>query len=199
VLKIAVDSLKEAQSIMSSYSQLYISNYPVYSYRNDVNPIVMTLFREGDKRVFERKVSERNQIVWGHLENRGEVETAYEYANTVANVRQRLEIMGFSLDKVKKRVCEGIIERIEHLKSMRAYLSNSAASDLLRSHYLAEQSLLENTEFADWLSAYKNIIKRKLRSQGGSTHLRLAKRPLVTYILRNELMPDLVYKDPRCH
>jgi hypothetical protein len=182
---------------MSSYSELYVSNYPVYSSGNGVDRTVMTIFREGDKRVFERKVSERNQLAWGHIEDEGEIETVYEYSNTVANIRQRLEVMGFSLDKVKKQVCEGMIESIEHLKSMRAYLPNSATSDLLRSHYLAEQSLLENTEFADWLSAYKNIIKRKLRSQGKSVDLRLAKKPLVSYILQNELMPGFVYKDPR--
>lgn len=183
---------------MSDDSELYVSNYPVYSVKNDIDPTIMTIFREGDKRVFERRLSERNQLVWGHIEDDGEVETVYEYSNTIANIRQRLEIMGFSLDKVSRRVCKGMIERIEELKSWRERLSNSsAASDFLCSHYLAEQNLLENTKFIDWLSAYKTIIKRKLRPQRENTDLRLAKKPLASYILENKLIPEFAYKDPR--
>lgn len=178
---------------MSNPSELYVSNYPVYSVMNAIDPIVMTIFRESDKRVFKRKVSERNRLAWGYIKDEGDIETVYEYSNTVSNIRQRLEIMGFSLDRVENQFSDGITREIEHLKCMRAILPNSD----ICSHYLAEQKILEKTKFGDWLSAYKNVVKQKLKPPREYKDLRFAKKPLISYILQNKLIPEFAYKDLR--
>ncbi len=78
---------------MGTYCELYVDNHPVLSSKSNAVDVVMTLFREEDKKVYERKVSERNPLHWGHLEDDGEVETVYEYSNTVAIIIDRLEVM----------------------------------------------------------------------------------------------------------
>ena len=85
---------------MGSYTELLIDNYPVFSSKSYVNAEVMTIFSESDKRSFQRKVSDRNNIVWGASKNDFE-ETVYEYNSTVSCIIDRLEIMGFTLKKTK--------------------------------------------------------------------------------------------------
>jgi hypothetical protein len=80
---------------MGSYCELYVADYPIYSTESQVDPVIMTIFRESDKRVFDRKVSERNPLTWGHIEDEGEIETVYEYTNTVANIKA--EIRGYGI------------------------------------------------------------------------------------------------------
>jgi hypothetical protein len=170
---------------MGTYCELYIADYPVYSTKGGVDPIVMTIFREGDKRVFERKVSERNRLAWGHLEleDKDEVETVYEYSNTVANIRQRLEVMGFSLRRVRDEFYKGIEEEIETLKSRIETLSDSRFRDSIEADWRAEQNLLENSKFEDWLYSFKSIIERELEPQLFRNDLPRDEQPLIRYIL----------------
>jgi peptide subunit release factor 1 (eRF1) len=97
---------------MGTYTQLYVADYPTLSTKSYVDSVVMTIFRESDKRVFERRVSERNQYTWGHLEDKGEIEVVHEYSNTVDNIIQRLNVMGFSLNFIERdfdkgKYCDG--------------------------------------------------------------------------------------------
>jgi len=76
---------------MGTYCELYIGDYPVLSSKSEVVPLVMTVFREGDKKVFERRCVERNQVEWGHADwDPAEVETVVEYSATARDVRDRL-------------------------------------------------------------------------------------------------------------
>ncbi len=115
----------------------------------------MTIFRESDKRVFNRKVSDRNPLTWGHIEDEGEIETVYEYTNTVANIKQRLEVMGFSLGKVKGEFEAGREDKVERLKSWAGEESDSLWSDEIR--------LFEEVTFEDYQSAFRHILDKRLR------------------------------------
>ncbi len=170
---------------MGTYCELYIADYPVYSTKGGVDPIVMTIFRESDKRVFERKVSERNRLAWGHLEleDEDEVETVYEYSNSVVNIRQRLEVMGFSLRRARDEFYEGIREEIEVLKSRLETLSDSQLRESIEADWRAEQNLLEKSKFEDWLYALKSIIERGLRPQLFRNDLPRDEHPLIRYML----------------
>ena len=53
---------------MRAYCELYVDDYPVLPNKGQPDPVVMTIFREGDKVVEERLVSERNRIAWGHVD-----------------------------------------------------------------------------------------------------------------------------------
>lgn len=87
---------------MGSYCELYIADYPVFSSKSYVSPAVMTMFRENDKAIFQRRFGERNQVEWGHFDPEDDdLETAVEYRAKVKDLRQRLDIIGFSLDRVR--------------------------------------------------------------------------------------------------
>ena len=88
---------------MGSYCELYIADYPVFSSKSYAEPHVMTIFRESDKHVYQRKVSDRNPINWSTTSaDNGELETAVEYRTLVKHARQRLDILGFTFERVKR-------------------------------------------------------------------------------------------------
>jgi hypothetical protein len=87
---------------MGSYTDLEIAGYPVWTQKSYVDPVIMTLFRETDKRIYKRRVSERNPLVWGVLKNK-KLETAYEYSIETGLAAHRLDVMGFTLKKAKEQ------------------------------------------------------------------------------------------------
>src|ERR1700682_5146600 len=89
---------------MGSITDLTIAGYPLFETNSTVIPEIMTVFRETDKRVFTRKVSERNELVWGKAETGADdtPETAIQYACAKGKVVDRLNVMGFTLRRVRE-------------------------------------------------------------------------------------------------
>lgn len=170
---------------MGTYCELYVADYPIYSTKSQVDPVIMTIFRESDKRVFDRKVSDRNPLTWGHIEDEGEMETVYEYANTVANIKQRLEIMGFSLVKVAREFEIGRENEVERLKAWGGEESGSLWSD--------ELHLFEVVTFEDYLSAFRQILEKGLRPR--PFDIPPEESPLVRFILDVD-SDDFYYRFP---
>jgi hypothetical protein len=139
---------------MGSYGQLYVAGYPVFPEKSRVASIVMTMFRETDKRAFNRKCTERNQIEWGHADwNVDEVEQVVEYSATVAHVRDRLRIMGFTLSHAESDFLSSKLAYVAELREMAAYMETQG--DL----WGEEISLLETSSFRDFLNAFSEILK----------------------------------------
>ena len=134
---------------MGTYCELYVADYPVFSSKSQVSPIVMTLFRERDKRAFDRKCVERNQIEWGHADwDPTEVERVVEYTASVREVRDRLRVMGFTL---ARSMAEFECGKAEHLDYLRELNENSDLWD-------EEIALLERSAFSDFLEAFREIV-----------------------------------------
>jgi HEPN/Toprim N-terminal domain 1 len=134
---------------MGSYCQLYIADYPVFSSKSQASPIVMTLFRKRDKRVYNRKCVERNQIAWGHADwDSNEVERAVEYTASVPEVRDRLRVMGFTLSRAEAEFQSG---KAEHLNLLR---------ELNKRRHLWDEEivLLERSMFYDFLDAFREVV-----------------------------------------
>src|SRR5215211_1970427 len=91
---------------MSTYAHLEVAGYPLIEEEEtaDVHPFIMTIFQDCEKRTRTRLLSERNPLVRGELDDGedGDEETAFEYSTTVKIAVQRLEIMGFTLEKAKE-------------------------------------------------------------------------------------------------
>ena len=73
---------------MGSYTDLSVDGYPLIQTKSAVIPEVMTIFRETDRRLFVRNLSERNELIWGqpdiHIPD--DTETAVQYVSrSVAN------------------------------------------------------------------------------------------------------------------
>ena len=130
---------------MGTYCELYVADYPVFSSKSQASPIVMTLFRERDKRAFDRKCVERNQIEWGHADwDPTEVERVVEYTASVREVRDRLRVMGFTLSRTMAEFECGKTKHLVHLRELNEH------SDL----WDEEIALLERSTFSDFLELY---------------------------------------------
>ncbi len=156
---------------MGTYCQLYIAEYPIYSSKSYVHPAVMTMFRESDKAIFQRRYSERNHVNWGHAEyEEDDFEKAFEYKAKVKYIRQRLDIIGFSIARVRSEFEEVKSLEIEKLKEW------SKDGD----HNLWENNIkvLDENSFEDYMAAYNEILKSDIHP--------------VYYLKQNENAPALI-------
>lgn len=154
---------------MSSSSTLYIGNYPIYSLTRWVNPKVMVLFRAQDKKSFERKFSQRSSLQWGHAfsECGNQIETGYEYSNTAYNIKQRLNIMGFTEERLKENLIKNVSEIIEEKKqNIKYHLANFSKERDYEQYAIDkinnEIIFFANVEYENWLAALKIIYEKKL-------------------------------------
>lgn len=187
---------------MGSYCQLYISDYPVFSSKSYVVPEVMTMFRESDKNVYQRSFGERNQVEWGHVEaGNDDYETAVEYKAVAKNVRQRLDIIGFNIERVKREFYEVKAAEVKELKKMSQKEISQDDELNLWQHNLRQNEIeiLESHTFEDYLSSFKTI----LNSDVHPVHY-LERNPdsppLIKYILNDndEFYWGFPCKDSRC-
>lgn len=106
---------------MGSYCQLYVAGYPVSSSKSFLYPADAGLFASGDRRVYARRVSSKNPLVWGNLDDDRE-ETAFEYRTSARKVAERLDVMGFTL-----KVCEEVFETMRNEQLQNGYVFSEDA------------------------------------------------------------------------
>jgi len=89
---------------LGSYTDLTVASYPIIISKSTVVPEAMTIFRESDRHVFTRRVAERNPLVWGEPDcmDDEETETVIEYSCETSKVVDRLNVMGFTLKRVRE-------------------------------------------------------------------------------------------------
>lgn len=114
-----------------------------------VVPESMPIFRELDKKVFSRKNED------------GEDETVVEYSNTAKHIVQRLGVLGYSLENVKKEF-EG-----EKTKIIKEFQEREEEDDEFYRDLKSNIEILKKSSFEDWVQAFKEIRERKLRSEYG--------------------------------
>lgn len=139
---------------MGTYTEFYIADYPVFSSKSYVSSEVMTLFRESDKKVYQRKLKARNEVTWGQTYAEDEeIETAIEYRALVKHVRMRMDIMGFTINRIRKEFEEAKADKLNQLKT---YAEEDYPTEGL---WDDEIKVLENNGFQDFLAAYKKILE----------------------------------------
>jgi hypothetical protein len=140
---------------MGSYCQLYISGYPVISSKSYVSPAVMTMFRESDKENFRRHFSSRNQVEWGHVNpDEDDFEEAVEYKALTKHTKERLNVIGFSLSRVKNEFNEAKSAEVNKLIEW----SKDDNHDL----WTRTIEVLNSNTFEDYLNAFKTIISSRI-------------------------------------
>ena len=136
---------------MGSYCDLYIADYPIFSSKSYVSPVVMTLFRETDKTVYDRKVIDRNPIEWGHIEAEAdEIETVVNYRAPIKHVRDRLNVLGFTLDRVRQDFNNARVAEAQKLREWSEEDDNHLWDD--------DISVLESNSLEDYLGAFQTIL-----------------------------------------
>ena len=99
---------------MGSYSNLYISDYPIYTAKNSYNEDVVNLiFLESDYLEYERPLKNRNKITWGDtFANNDDIAEEKAFCSTAKICKERLELFGASYTKAKNDF-ESAIQKIK--------------------------------------------------------------------------------------
>lgn len=84
---------------MGSYCHLEIGGHPLLWSKSYVDAVLMTLFDESDRLVSQRRVRDRNPAADRIDPEDDEMETVYEYRLDAAAAKQRLDIMGFTIEQ----------------------------------------------------------------------------------------------------
>jgi HEPN/Toprim N-terminal domain 1 len=156
---------------MGSYTETSVAGYPLLQSKSFVIPEAMTIFRETDKRIFVRKLSERNPLIWGNLKHRKTTETAIQYVSTAGKIIDRLNVMGFTLDRVHKEFDSFRLSRIEELASW----------DDEAGIFTDQREFLEGLSFASYTDGLRHVIESGLLPYRDRKKKRIS--PVVKYIL----------------
>ncbi len=144
---------------MGSYTELTIDDYPIYSSKNYVSPDISCIFSESDKKIFDRKINERNRIVWGNIED-DDMEIAYEYQTTVKIAIERLEILGYSLNKTKQDFIESKNKEVQEQNSFLDFSDEYSMNGL----YTDKIRLFQSSSFDDFIKAFIELRLKKVPS-----------------------------------
>lgn len=121
---------------MSASINYLIGNFEFEHSSNIVIPSLMTMFRESDRRKFTEKDED------------GEIKEYVVYENTAKNIKQRLDVMGFSLSKIEKNIQETLPIFVED-------------EDQLT---VEEKHVLLSSSLSDWISVCDILYQSPLRS-----------------------------------
>lgn len=146
---------------VGSYTEFSIDGYPLVHAKRYAVPEVLSVFRELNRCVVQRKLSERNPMVWERVPGRvnpedDELETAILYRASAREVAQRLDVMGFSLRQAKQDFERLRFELIEELKTAEGDLEDISAGS---------RAQIERLTFEDYGDALRSVMRQKLRAE----------------------------------
>jgi hypothetical protein len=141
---------------MGSYTELTMDAYPIHSSKSYV-PDISCIFCESDKKIFDRKTNERNRIIWGNIDDE-DIEVAYEYQTTVQIAIDRLEVLGYSLNRTKQDFIESKDKEIQELTSFLEF----SDTDSMNRFYTDKITLLQSSNFNHFINAFIEIRTKKV-------------------------------------
>lgn len=163
---------------MGTYTDFSVAGYPLINSKSAVIPEAMTVFRESDKRVFARRLGERNPLVWGdaHEEEADAVETATMYVCSTDAVVARLEIMGFTINRTRRDFEVG-------RQAGLAMYQDWAKEDRDPPWFEEKVKLIEALSFDAYLGALRQVLSEGLRPTPFDDHEKPGLSAAVCYIL----------------
>ena len=138
---------------MGSYTDLTIDGYSILETKSYVIPEVMTLFQESDKRIGTRKASGR----WRELKSDSEDQdgVVVTYSSEVAKVVDRLNVMGFTMRRVRDDF-ESFRE--SEIEKYTAWLEEGDDDG-----YRAELNYFTHLTFDRYAEALRTVLTQRIR------------------------------------
>ena len=167
---------------MGSYCELYISNYLIATTKNEIDPFLLSIFQPNDLVVYERKIGERYQLLYGRDDSVDERERAIQYINTAQNLKERLNVVGFTMKRVEEAFENSKIESLERLNEWiedKRFNDNETIEKTLKE----EVELLKNSNLSDFLNASKEIIKDGYKIERDDSEI--SENLIVEYLLQD--------------
>lgn len=143
---------------MGTYTDFSVAGYPLINSKSAVVPEAMTVFRESDKRIFSRKLGDRNPLVWGdvYANEANDVETATIYVCRTDAVIARLEVMGFTINRARR---DFESRRQAELAMYQEWAKNEPDPPW----FADEVKLIESLSFDAYLTALRQVLSEGLR------------------------------------
>lgn len=180
---------------MGTYTDFSVAGYPLISSKSAVVPEAMTVFRESDKRVFTRRLCERNSLVWGdaYADETDEVETATMYVCRTDAVIARLDVMGFTINRTRRDFEVGRQAEL-------AMYQDWAKEDQDPSWFNEKVRLIEALSFDAYLGALRQVLSDGLRPTPFDDHEKPGLSAAVRYILddNDDYLLGFFASDIRC-
>lgn len=162
---------------MGSYSELYLGSLLLGGDKREINPVVMTLFREDDKRVRVTTAGSpeaADYIEPDTLEPEDEV-VLVEYVCSAAAARDRLELMGFTAETAARAFHIARRERIASYEESNRVHGEDFFRDPLR--------VLQELTVDSWKEGLLEIQQRNLKPTYRSDPACSEYRPLLRYMV----------------
>ncbi len=159
---------------MGSYTDLSISGYPLFETKSSVIPEIMTIYRESDKCVFTRNISERNELSDDNVVD--EQETAIIYSCETSKVIDRLNVMGFTIRRARE---EFELIRTSEIEKYASWAEEENDTDW----FTKEWEFLQSLTFDDYREGLKTVFKENIRGWSLEKEQREQLDPIVNYIL----------------
>jgi hypothetical protein len=166
---------------MGSYCELYISKFPIATTKNEVDPFLLSIFQPDDLVVFNRKIGDRFKVLYGRDSEADERERAIQYISTANKIKERLNVIGFTMKRVEVAFENSKKESIERLNEWIDDHSFNDSESMSKKLNL-ELELLKNSSLSDFLKASQEIIENEL-GLALDRETQISKNPIVNYLL----------------
>ena len=149
-------AISGTQDVMGSYCELKVGGYDIYSTKSQIDPFMAAIFRDSDRRI--RRV-QYDAYYTNPLEDTDLVD-CHEYVATAQQLKDRLDLMGFTLEKARQVFNEGISQVIATTQEFMAD-SGEYMQDYYRKE-LSQLTELQNAGFDRWLATIRNILEKNI-------------------------------------
>jgi hypothetical protein len=149
---------------MGSYGELRVGTIAIESWKNEIEPTIMTLFVEGDKHV-DPILLETWTSEGGDEEDWSSDRSSVEYTCTVGDMKDRLDVRGFTVAVAEQAFKIGVKGRIRELTDALERSANLESQNVIESaapDYVAKTSLerrtldvLRTISPSSWLDAFR--------------------------------------------
>lgn len=172
------DEQLDTPGTMGTYTDFLVAGYPLINSKSAVVPEVMTVFRESDKRVFARRLGDRNPLVWGdaYADEADETEIATVYICSTDKVIARLDVMGFTINRIRRDFEAG-------RQSELAMYQEWAEGEPDPQWFADKVNLIESLSFDEYLGGLRQVLSEGLRPKPFDDNERPGLSPATRYIL----------------
>lgn len=166
---------------MGSYAEFRIGTNYIGATKNDIDPLLLSLFQENDKKIYKKSVADYAELhhnyAFQYLEYDEQV-TIVQYVCSASVLRDRLELMGFTVDVAKIGFEKGLAEEITRYEELGCGLDENSINETV--------SVLCMITCEQW---YKYILEIVRYGKNGSelSSLQLYDNsPILKYMLSSE-------------
>jgi hypothetical protein len=175
---------------VGSYAQCWLDDLFVGSSKNDIDPDLVSLFRQEDKIVLSAPVHDLPPHLEQYRETLNEDPSLKInfYKAPISVVRDRLDILGYDLDTAEQAFEEWIREEktrtIELLEDWSQ--RESTSRDMMENHYRTEVEILASLTPRSWIEGLKVIRSSGLKTNYHGRYEGPHENTLMGYMLSND-------------